>query len=98
MSISLNSNLGIVGHHTKMKMEGVVSCYIGPLYGTILEIIFDKKTELCQKNFLDKYHISNEGLPPKNLKIGKELQEEVGALFGLIVIMAIHTLTTMMKH
>jgi hypothetical protein len=51
MSISLDGSLGIVRHHTKVKIEGVVSCYIDPLNGTILEIIFDKKTKLFRKNF-----------------------------------------------
>jgi hypothetical protein len=98
MSISLDSSLGIAGHHTKVKIKGVVSCYIGPLYGTIPKIIFDKKTKFSRKNFLEKYSIFNEGLLPKNLRIGKEQHEEVEALFGLIVIMAIDIVTTMMRH
>jgi hypothetical protein len=73
MSISLDGSLGTVRHHTRVKIEGVVSIYVGPLYGTIPEIIFDKKTEPSRKNFLEEYHISNEGLSPKNLRIGKEL-------------------------
>jgi hypothetical protein len=73
MSISLDGSLGTIRHHTKVKIEGVVSCYIDPLYGTIPKIIFDKKTEPSQENFLEKSCISNEGLLPKNLRIGKEL-------------------------
>jgi hypothetical protein len=96
---SLDDSSGIIGHHTKVKIKGVVFYYISLLYGTIPKIIFYKKTELFHKNFSKKYRISNEELPPKVLKIGKELHEkEVEALFGLVVIMAIDTVTTMMTH
>jgi hypothetical protein len=53
MSKSVDGSLGTIGHHTKVKIR-VVSCYIGPLYGTILENIFDKKAKISQKKLLRK--------------------------------------------
>ncbi len=50
------------------------------------------------EKLLKEISYSNERLPPKNLRIRKELQEEVEALFGLVVIMAINIVTTMMRH
>jgi hypothetical protein len=44
---------------------------------------FDKKIELLHQIFWEKYGISNEGIPLKRLKIGKEIEEnKVVALFG----------------
>lgn len=67
----------------KVKVEGVVSTYVDLLYGIKSDFIFDKKSEFSQKDFWKKYKICNEGLPPKNLRIEKELAEDgVEALFG----------------
>jgi hypothetical protein len=68
----------------KVKIEGAtIACYIDPLYGTKLDIIFDKKTKLSWRIFWEKYGICNEGIAPKRLKIRKEIkEEEVVALFG----------------
>jgi hypothetical protein len=99
MSISLDGSLGTIGHHTKVKIKGVVFYYIGPLYGIIPKIIFDKKTKFFHKNFSENC-ISNDELLPNNLKIGKELheEEEVEVLFGLVAVMVINIVTTMMRH
>jgi hypothetical protein len=54
-----------------------------PLYGTKLDIIFDKKIKLSRRSFWEKYGICNKGIAPKRLKIRKEIEEkEVVALFG----------------
>jgi len=79
MSLSIDSGLGLIGKNTKVKIEATTfSCYVDPLYGEKLEIIFDKKNEISWRSFWEKY-----GITPKRLKIGKEIkEEEVVALFG----------------
>jgi len=85
MSLSINGGCGSSGKHVKVKIEGIIVhvCYVDPLYGTYLNIIFDRKIELFQKSFLGKYGINNQRIAQKRLKIGKEIEEEeVEALFG----------------
>jgi hypothetical protein len=85
MSRSVDSSVGIGGKiTTEVKIEGgiVPTCYVDPLYGTKPDILFDKKTELSRRSFWEKYGISNEGIIPKRLKIGKDIEEkEIIALF-----------------
>jgi hypothetical protein len=85
MSLLVDSGVGIGGKPTvKVKIKGAATtCYIDPLYGTKLDIIFNKKTELSRESLWDKYGICNKGIAPKRLKIGKEIEEEeVVTLFG----------------
>jgi len=82
----MDINVGTCGKiTTKVKIEGenVPTCYVDLLYGTKLDIIFDKKAKLSQRSFWEKYGISNESMTPKRLKIRKYIEEEeVVALFG----------------
>jgi hypothetical protein len=79
MSLSIDSDLGLIGKNTKVKIEAIIfSCYIDPLCGEKPKIIFYKKNKVSWKSFWEKY-----GITPKMLKIGKEIEEEkVVALFG----------------
>lgn len=47
MSLSIDGRLGSISKNTKVKIEvTTLSCYVDPLYGEKLEIIFDKKNEV----------------------------------------------------
>jgi hypothetical protein len=47
MSLSIDGGLGSISKNTKVKIEVITfSCYVDPLYGEKLEIIFDKKNEV----------------------------------------------------
>ncbi len=84
MSLLVDNGVGACGKLVvKVKIKVVATtCYIDPLYGTKLDIIFDKKTKLFRRSFQEKYGIYNEGITLKRLKIGKEIKEEVVGLFG----------------
>jgi hypothetical protein len=85
MSLSIDGGCGLGGKHTKEKIEGATTraCYVDPLYGTKLDIIFDMKIKLSWTSFLEKYGINNQGIKQERLKIKKEIEEEeVEALFG----------------
>jgi hypothetical protein len=56
--------------------------YVDLLYQIKSDFIFDKKNELSHKDFWKKYNICNERLPPKNLRIEKQLAEGIETLFG----------------
>jgi hypothetical protein len=64
-----------------VKIEGVVSSLVDPLYGTPPIIIFDKKQPFFHNQFVEQYHICGKGPSPKCLKLGKDFEEvEVKAL------------------
>jgi hypothetical protein len=85
MSLLIDSAVGTGGKlAVKAKTEGAATtCYVDPLFGTKLNIIFYKKIELSRRSLWEKYGICSEGITPKRLKTGKEIiEEEVGVLFG----------------
>jgi hypothetical protein len=52
------------------------------LYAIPPKLIFDKKNLISHKYFFEKYALCNFGISPKNLKIGKKVEESnVEALF-----------------
>ncbi len=85
MSLIVDTNVGTCEKTmAKVKIKRVgPTCYVDPLHGTKLNIIFDKKTELSWRIFWEKYGIYNKGITLKRLKIGKEIEEEeVVTMFG----------------
>lgn len=67
-----------------VKLEGVdPASYVVPLYAEQPTIVFDRVTPPTRKIFQETYGLSNEGLNPKRLKIGVQLEEvDVESLFG----------------
>jgi hypothetical protein len=53
MSLLVDNGVGACGKLVvKVKIKVVATtCYIDPLYGTKLDIIFDKKTKLFRRSF-----------------------------------------------
>jgi hypothetical protein len=49
MSLSQGGNLGNAYIKKRVKVEGVVSPYVQPLYGEVLEIVFDRKSMVTHK-------------------------------------------------
>jgi hypothetical protein len=85
MSLSIDGGCGSSGKHAKEKIEGAIAhaYYVDPLYGTKLDIIFDRKTKLSRTSLSKEYGINNQRIAPKKLKIKKEIKEEkVETLFG----------------
>jgi hypothetical protein len=85
MPLLVDSGCDSGGKHTKVQIEGATThaCYVDLLYGEKLNIIYDRKIELSWTSFSNKYGINNQGIAPKRLKIGKEIEkEEVETLFG----------------
>jgi hypothetical protein len=44
MSLSVDASLGTTNSKKHVKIKNVISSWVDPLYGTLLDIIFDKKT------------------------------------------------------
>jgi hypothetical protein len=79
-----DGGLGTTDLKNKEKLEGgkAESSWTEPLYGIPPELIFDKNSPISQMHFFEKYALSNFGLSPKKIRIGRELEEaEVEALF-----------------
>jgi hypothetical protein len=55
----------------KVKIKGVTSAYVKPLYGKVLEIIFNHKTLINRAQIAKVYDLYNKGLCPKLLEIGQ---------------------------
>jgi hypothetical protein len=52
MSLLIDDGLDATNKNTKVKIEATtLFCYVDPLYGEKLEIIFDKKNEVSQRSF-----------------------------------------------
>jgi hypothetical protein len=81
---SLGGNLGTNPCKLKkVKIEGVVSSWVDPLYSTPPVIKFDKKLPVFRNQFIEQYHICGKGPSPKCLKLGKDFEHaKVDALFG----------------
>ncbi len=78
MSHNIDGSLG-----KKVKREGAVSTWVEPLYGEKPKIIFDKKNVVSRTLMFEKYGFCYQGLSPKQLRIGRDLEEaKVEALFG----------------
>jgi hypothetical protein len=48
-------NLGSVDLKKKVKLEGIVSSFVEPLYGKKPDILFDRKNLVPQKKIYEKY-------------------------------------------
>jgi hypothetical protein len=78
-----DGGLGTTDLKKEVKLEGgkAVSSWTEPLYGIPPQLIFDKKSPISQMQFYEKYALSNFGLSPKKIRIGRDLEAEVEALF-----------------
>jgi hypothetical protein len=65
-------NLGSVDLKKKVKLEGIVSFFVEPLYGEKPDILFDRKNLVPQKQICEKYQLCNKGLHRKKLKLGRD--------------------------
>jgi len=49
------SNFDSIDLKEKVRLESVVSFFVKPLYGEKLDILFDRKNPLSQKQIYEKY-------------------------------------------
>lgn len=76
-------NLGSVDLKKKVKLGGIMSSFVEPLYGKKPNILFDRKNLVFWKQICEKYKLCNKGLHPKRLKLKRGFEEhKVEALFG----------------